>query len=75
MKLHDGKEVQREKDGGLGWSGGLMKLHLAGCYMKSVFAQMGSTGEEPGVEVPGEVGKAEMMRPGLCICLHCLREG
>ena len=52
-----------------------MKLHLAGCYMKSVFAQMGSTGEEPGVEVPGEVGKAEMMRPGLCICLHCLREG
>ena len=52
-----------------------MKLDLAGCYMKAVFAQLGSTGEEPGVEVPGEAGKAEMMRLGLCICPHCLREG
>lgn len=50
-----------------------MKLDLAGCYMKAVFAQMGSTREEPGVEVPGEAGKAEMMRLGLCICPHCLR--
>ena len=38
-----------------------MKLDLAGCYVKVVFAQIGAAREEPGVEVPGEWGRAGMM--------------
>lgn len=52
-----------------------MKLDLAGCYVKVVFAQIGAAREEPGVEVPGEWGRAGMMRLGLCICPYFIREG
>ena len=58
-----------------GQEGRWMKLDLAGCYVKVVFAQIGAAREEPGVEVPGEWGRAGMMRLGLCICPYFIREG